>query len=78
MATFRPHRKSWPGLSEYTGEFRENTLPAKTPPAPLDAQEKMRLMKLTGTVNILAEPDGHRSWEGYKPYPDSQIDLEDR
>ena len=78
MATYRRHRQAWPGLSEYTGEFRENTLPAKQPGAPLDAQEKMRLMKLTGTVDILAEPDDRRSWEGYKPKFDSQIDLEDR
>lgn len=78
MATFRPHREVWPGLSEFTGEFRENTLSAKEAGAPLDAEERMRLIKLTGTEDILALPDGHRSWDGLRPYPDSVVDFEDR
>lgn len=77
MATFRTHRQTWVGRSEFTGEFRTNTLPAKERSAPLDAQERMRLIKLTGTEDITAEPDDHRSWEGYLPKFKSQIDLED-
>lgn len=34
--------------SEFTGETRKNTLPAKPKSAPLSPSEKLRLMYLTG------------------------------
>jgi len=76
MGTKKTHRKSWPGRSEFTGEFRRNTLPAKDAGAPLDASERLRLIYLTGTEDITAEPTT-RSWDGLKEYPDSAVDLED-
>lgn len=76
MATRRTHRADYTGRSEFTGEFRANTLPAKEKGAPLDAQERMRLIKLTGTEDITAEPD-RRAWLGFAPEPESVIDFED-
>lgn len=69
--------RSYSGQSEFTGTTRRNTLPKKERGAPLDAQERYRLMRLTGTEDITAEPDGHRSWNGLLPSPKSVIDFED-
>ena len=76
MATRTTHRQSWPGKSEFLGEVRNNTLPAKERGAPLDAAERMRLIYLTGTEDITAEPD-RRAWLGISPEPGSVIDFED-
>lgn len=76
MATRRTNRRDYTGRSEFTGEFRRNTLPAKDPGAPLDAEERARLIKLTGTEDITAEPD-RRAWLGYSSTPDSVIDFRD-
>jgi hypothetical protein len=76
MATRTTNRQSWPGRSEYMGEVRANTLPAKEAGAPLDAAERMRLIYLTGTEDIEAEPD-RRAWLGYSPEPESVIDFKD-
>lgn len=76
MATRRTHRKDFSGQSEYTGEFRRNTISAKDAGAPLDASEKLRLLYLTGTTEVTAEPD-RRAWLGFAPTPDSEIDFED-
>jgi len=76
MATRTTHRKDFTGRSEFAAEVRANTLPAKEPGAPLDAGEKLRLLKLTGTEDITAEPD-HRIWLGWNRSPDSEIDFED-
>lgn len=75
MATRTTNRESWPGRSEFTGEFRSNTLPAKEESAPLDASERMRLIKLTGTEDVTAEPN-RRAWLGFKN-EESEIDFED-
>lgn len=66
-----------PGRSEFTGEVRNNTLPKMDATAPLDADQRLRLMYLTGTENVMADQDGHRSWNGWKKTPDSVIDLRD-
>lgn len=76
MATRTTNRETWPGRSEFLGEVRENTLPAKERGAPLDATERMRLIYLTGTEDIEAEPD-RRAWLGFKPTPESVIDFKD-
>lgn len=76
MVTRRTKRQDFTGRSEFTGEFRNNTLPAKDKDAPLDASERMRLIYLTGTEDVTAEPD-RRAWLGLAPYPDSVTDLED-
>lgn len=76
MATRKTNRKEYPGRSEYTGEFRANTLPAKDKDAPLDASERLKLIYITGTEDITAEPD-RRAWLGFNPTPDSVIDFED-
>ena len=60
--------------SEFGGIQRRNTLPKKPAGADLDAHERMRLMKLTGTEDINASPDGHRSWNGWARSPDSIVD----
>jgi len=75
MATRTTHRASYPGRSEFTGEFRENTLPAKEPDAPLDADERKRLIYVTGTEDITAPPN-RRAWLGFKN-EESVIDFED-
>ena len=62
------------GQSEFTGTVRRNTLPAKDRGAPLDAQERWRLIRLTGTEDITAEPDGRRSWNGLARSPHSVVD----
>lgn len=76
MATFKTHRQSWPGRSEFTGETRDNTLPMKERGAPLDASERMRLIYVTGTEDIEAEPDP-RAFIGLAKEPNSVIDFED-
>jgi len=76
MATRRTHRQDFSSDSEYTGEFRANTLPAKEKDAPLDATERLRLIYITGTEDITAEPD-RRAWLGFNKTPDSVIDFED-
>jgi len=76
MATRTTDRQVWRGRSEYTGEQRLNTLAEKEKGAPLDAEERMRLLKHTGTEDITAEPDG-RSWLGWKKTPESVIDFTD-
>jgi hypothetical protein len=76
MATRRTHRQDFGDTPEYTGEFRDNTLPAKKQGMPLSAQERQRLIYVTGTENIEAEPD-RRAFLGIGPYPDSVIDFED-
>lgn len=70
-------RRTWPGRSEFTGETRANTLSKKPSGSPLDAEERMRLIKLTGTEDITASPDGHRSWNGWEATPNSVIDFDD-
>lgn len=77
MATRRTHRETWPGRSEFAGEVRSNTLPMKEVGAPLSPSERVRLIYLTGTEDIQAEPD-RRAWLGWNAYPDSVIDFEDR
>lgn len=76
MATRQTNRQNFKGRSEYTGEFRPNTLPYKDTSAPLDAEERARLIKLTGTEDIEAPPD-RRAWLGIAPYPESVIDFKD-
>ena len=76
MATRTTNRQNWPGRSEFTGEVRNNTLAKKDRGAPLDATEKMRLIYVTGTEDVEAEPD-RRAWLGLKPEPESVIDFKD-
>lgn len=76
MATRTTRRNNYSGRSEFTGEFRPNTLPAKDRGAPLDASERMRLIYVTGTEDIEAEPD-RRAWLGFRSTPDSEIDFRD-
>ena len=76
MATRRTHRRDWSGQSEYVGEWRDNTLPAKEKGAPLDATERLRLIYVTGTEDITAPPD-RRAVLGLASYPKSQVDFED-
>lgn len=76
MATRSTNRKSYFGRSEFTGEHRRNTIAAKDKGAPLDTYERQRLILLTGTEDVLAEPD-RRAWLGLAKYPDSDVDFED-
>lgn len=64
------------GLSEYAGETWRNTLAAKPADAVLSPAERARLIKLTGTEDITAEPD-RRAWLGLNPTPESVIDFQD-
>ena len=61
--------------SEFGGHVRSNTLPAKDEGAPLDAQERYRLLRLTGTEDITATQDDHRSWKGLNRRPNSIVDT---
>jgi hypothetical protein len=77
MATRRPKLRTFPaGTSEFTGLTRANTLPAKEAGAPLDGWERLRLIYVTGTEDIEAEPD-RRAWLGLESEPDSIVDFED-
>lgn len=76
MATRRTNRQNFTGRSEYAGEVRRNTLPAKDADAPISSAEEARLIKLTGTTDITAEPD-RRAWLGFSSTPDSVIDFRD-
>lgn len=61
--------------TEYGGaDHRNNTLPAKPKGSVLTAEERYRLMRLTGTEDITASDDGHRSWNGWARSPDSIVD----
>lgn len=77
MATRRTRIHVDTSKSEYTGEFRRNTLraaPAGSEPTPW---EKLRLAHLTGQPDdITSEPD-RRIWLGWSPYPGSVIDFKD-
>ncbi len=75
MATRKTRRQDFRGRSEFVGEVRRNTLPAKEEDAPLDADERKRLIYLTGTEDITAEPN-RRAWLGYKN-EEAVIDFED-
>lgn len=76
MAT-RSTRRTYPdGSSEFTGEHRANTIAAKEKGAPLDTYERQRLLLLTGTEDVTAEPD-RRAWLGYRKTPESVIDFKD-
>lgn len=63
--------------SEFTGEFRENTLraaPAGSEPLPW---EKLRLAKLTGQPEDITSTPDRRVWLGFEKYPGSVIDFKD-
>lgn len=76
MATRTTNRNNYTGRSEFAGEVRSNTLPAKDADAPLSPAEEARLIKLTGTTDITAEQD-RRAWLGFSSTPDSVIDFRD-
>jgi len=76
MATRTTKKISRVGFSEFTGEFRRNTLSKKDAGAPLDASERLRLIYVTGTEDIEAAPD-RRAWLGFNTTPDSVIDFVD-
>lgn len=76
MATRRTNRQDFRGRSEFAGEVRSNTLPAKEAGAPISAAEEAFLIKNTGTTDITAELD-RRAWLGFSPTPDSVIDFRD-
>lgn len=76
MATRTTKRQAFTGKSEFTGETRENTVPAKEAGAPLKNVERLRLIYGTGTEDLEAAPD-RRAWLGFNPTPDSVIDFRD-
>ena len=76
MATRRTNRQNYTGRSEFAGETRRNTLAAKPADAVLSPAERARLIKLTGTEDITAEPD-RRAWLGFSTTPESVIDFQD-
>lgn len=75
MATRKTHITDTSGRSEFTGEFRENTLPMKPPGSPLSSDDIRRLIVNTGTRDIEAPPN-RRAWLGFKNEK-SVIDFED-
>lgn len=63
--------------SEFGGHFRRNTLPAKDADMILTAEERARLLKLTGTEDVKADIDLDRSWHGLEKSPNSIVDWDD-
>ena len=91
MATRTTNRQNWPGRSEFTGEVRNNTLREARnrevflsrgqellgfPIDVIPGREEARLIYVTGTEGVEAEPD-RRAWLGLKPEPESVIDFKD-
>jgi len=76
MATRSTNRQDFRGRSEFAGEVRPNTLPAKDADAPISSAEEAFLIKNTGTTDITAPLD-RRAWLGWAKTPDSVIDFRD-
>lgn len=63
--------------SEYTGEFRENTLRAAPAGSVTVPWEKLRLAHLTGEPEDITSTPDRRIWLGFDRYPNSVIDFRD-
>lgn len=63
--------------SEFTGDFRDNTVSAKNKGDHLNATERYRLLKLTGREDDPTRPHDTRVWDGLREAPNSVIDFDD-
>lgn len=63
--------------SEFTGDFRDNTVSAKNDGDFLTPTERYRLLKLTGKEDKPTLPAERRVWLGLNKSPDSVIDFDD-
>lgn len=63
--------------SEFTGDFRDNTISAKKRGDFLTAGERRRLLVMTGREDDPTLPHDTRVWDGLAPSPLSVIDTLD-
>lgn len=76
MATRTTRIRDYSAQSEYSGETRNNTVLKKSSEHELTAVERLRLLYVTGTEDVTAEPD-RRAWLGFNSTPNSVIDFVD-
>lgn len=62
-------------MSQFSGETRDNTIQKKARGDRLEAWERIRLIRTTGTEDVTAPADGGRSQQGLARSPDSIIDT---
>jgi hypothetical protein len=70
------YKGNYPG-TEYTGEMRDNILPAKNPGDFLPGSDVYRLFKMTGQTTDPTVPRDERVWAGLAPKGKSAIDFTD-
>ena len=63
--------------TEFTGDFRDNTVSAKAKGDHLNATERYRLLKMTGAEDDPTRPHDPRVWIGLAPPGESVIDHYD-